>query len=109
MGRHHLGEFEQLLLMAVLHLEPEAWGAEIRRALKQRAGRSASLGAIYATVRRLASKGLVEVEDVASPRGGRPRRYVRVTPDGVAAVRRARTSLLAMADGLEDRLGMDPA
>lgn len=107
MGGDHLGEFEQLLLMAVLHLEPEAWGAEIRRALTQRAGRSASLGAIYATVRRLASKGLVEVEDAASPRGGRPRRYVRVTPAGVAALRRARRSLLTMAAGLEDRLGTE--
>ncbi len=105
MGRDNLGEFEQLLLMAVLHLEPEAWGSEIRRALKERAGRRASLGAIYATIRRMAAKGLVEVEDVASPKGGRPRRYVRATPEGIEAVRRARESLMAMAHGLDERLG----
>ena len=105
MGRENLGEFEQLLLMAVLHLEPDAWGTEIRRTLKERSGRNASLGAIYATIRRMSAKGLVEVEDVASPKGGRPRRYVRVTPQGVAAVRRSRESLMAMARGLENRLG----
>lgn len=103
-GRDYLGEFEHLLLLAVLHLEPEAHGAEIRRALKARAGRSASLGAIYSTVRRLEGKGYVSTEDVPSPRGGRPRRHVRVTAEGLEAVRRSRSALDGMARGLEERV-----
>lgn len=104
MSRDYLGEFEHLLLMAILHEEPEAYGASIRRTLRERGGRRASLGAIYATVRRMAEKGLVETEDLPSPRGGRPRRHVRVTPDGLEALRRSREALRGMEDGLEGRL-----
>lgn len=103
----HLGEFEHVLLLAILRLEPEAWGAEIRRALRERGGRAASLGAIYATVRRMREKGLVEVEDVPSPRGGRPRRYVRLTPAGLRVLRETEASLRRMRDGLVDRLGLE--
>lgn len=103
--RHdHLGEFEHLLLLAVLQVEPEAHGAEIRRALEQRGGRSATLGAIYSTVRRLEKKGYVATETVPSPRGGRPRRLVRVTREGMAALRRSRRALERMARGLEEKL-----
>jgi len=100
-----IGEFEHLLLLAILQLEPEAYGAEIRRALRERGGRRASLGAIYATVRRMASKGLVEVEDRPSPKGGRPRRYVAVTPEGLKVLRETEGALQRMRDGLDGRLG----
>lgn len=108
-ARGHLGEFEHLLLLAILRLEPGAYGAAIRKSLRERAGRKASLGAIYATVRRMAAKGLVAVEDAPSPRGGRPRRYVRLTPEGMEALRRAESSLERMRDGLGDRLGTENA
>lgn len=104
MSCDHLGEFEHLLLMAILHEEPEAYGASIRRTLRERGGRRASLGAIYATVRRMAEKGFVETEDTPSPRGGRPRRHVRVTPEGLEALRRSRKALQGMEEGLEERL-----
>lgn len=107
MAGGHLGEFEQLLLLAVLHLEPRAHGAAIRRTLKERGRRSASLGAIYSTVRRLTAKGLVEVEEVPSPRGGRPRRHVRATQAAVEALRESRASWNRMTEGLEDRLGTE--
>jgi DNA-binding PadR family transcriptional regulator len=105
----HLGEFEHLLLLAIVRLEPEAHGAEIRRALLERGGRRASLGAIYATVRRMKEKGLVEVDDVPSPLGGRPRRHVRVTPRGLDSLRETETALRRMRDGLGDRLGVEGA
>ena len=104
MSRDFLGEFEHLLLLAILRTEPDAHGAALRRALRERAGRSASLGAIYATVRRLAEKGLVVTEDVPSPRGGRPRRLARVTPAGLEALRRTRDAMAGMEAGLEQRL-----
>lgn len=103
-GRDHLGEFEHILLLAILRLEPEAYGAEIRRALRDRGERPASLGAIYATVRRMAAKGLVELEDRPSPKGGRPRRYVAVTPAGLSALRETERGLRRMREGLGDRL-----
>lgn len=104
MPTKHLGEFEQHLLLAMLHLEPDAYGATLRRLLRDRAGRSVSLGAIYSTVRRLETKGLVTVEDRPGPSGGRPRRYVRLTEDGLAALRDAWRSLGRLAAGLEGRL-----
>lgn len=107
MGRGYLGEFEHLLLMAILHEEPEAYGASIRRTLRERGGRRASLGAIYATVRRMTEKGLVQTEDVPSPRGGRPRRHVHLTPEGLQALRRTRESLHGLEEGLEGRLVPD--
>lgn len=100
-----LGEFEHILLLAILRLEPGAYGAEIRRALLERGGRTASLGAIYATVRRMTEKGLVDVDDAPSPRGGRPRRHVSVTPRGLDVLREQEAALRRMRDGLADRLG----
>jgi DNA-binding PadR family transcriptional regulator len=103
-SREYLGEFEHILLLAVLHLEPEAHGARIRRGIRERTGRSASLGAIYSTLRRLAEKGYVTTVEVPSPRGGRPRRLSRVTGPGLRALQRSRAVLEAMAEGLEGRL-----
>jgi DNA-binding PadR family transcriptional regulator len=105
MSRAFLGEFEQLVLLAILRAEPEAHGAALRRELRDRAGRSASLGAIYATVRRLTEKDFVTTQDVPSPKGGRPRRLARVTPAGIEALRRTRQAMAGMEAGLEDRLG----
>lgn len=105
MSRDFLGEFEHLLLLAILRTEPEAHGAALRRELRDHAGRSASLGAIYATVRRLAAKQLLVTEDVPSPKGGRPRRLARVTPAGMEALRRTRAATAGLEAGLEERLG----
>lgn len=104
MPRDYLGEFEHVVLLAVLHTEPEAHGAAIRRSIRERTARGASLGAVYATLRRLEAKGHVAVEEVPSPRGGRPRRLARVTSAGLDALQRSRRLLENMAEGLEERL-----
>ena len=107
MGRDSVGEFERLVLLAVLRLGEEAYGAAIIRELEERAGRTASAGAAYVALRRLEEKGMVDSElgEPTPTRGGRPKRFYDVTPGGVAALREARAEWEAMTEGLGDVLG----
>lgn len=100
------GEFEQLVLLAILQLGPDAYAANLRDRIQDDADRRVTRGALYATLDRLTDKGLVEweVEDSTPERGGIPRRRFAVTPDGVAAVGRAYAALRTLADGLDDVL-----
>lgn len=102
-----LGEFEQLVLLGILRLGPEAHALELRKALSGIAGRPISRGALYRTLDRLAAKGLVdwEVEDDVPARGGLPRRRFAVTRQGIAALRRSRRTLLRLWEGLAEVLG----
>jgi PadR family transcriptional regulator PadR len=105
-----LGEFETLLLLAVLHLsepEREAYGSAIRDEIEARTGRPVPRGSIYVTLDRLEDKGLlVSREGGASrARGDRPKRIFRVTPAGVRAVKSSVTALARMHRGLEAVLG----
>src|SRR4051794_41690773 len=98
----YLGEFEQLLLLAILRLAGEAYALDIARELEARAGRSVSRGALYTSLDRLEDKGLVRWRaSVGGPeRGGLPRRLYAVTPAGVAALRASRDTLRRMWRGL---------
>jgi DNA-binding PadR family transcriptional regulator len=98
----HLGEFEQLLLFALLRLGEEAHGLNIRRELETRARRPASPGAIYTALSRLEEKGLVSSRtgETAPARGGRRRKYYQLEPEGAAALREAFQGIQRMADGL---------
>ena len=99
----HLGEFEQLVLLAVLRLGSEAYGAEIQRELEEQGQREATVSSIYITLTRLEDKGLV-ASRMGSPtddRGGKARRYFQVNPEGVRALSDSRTRLLGMWDGVE--------
>jgi len=82
-----IGEFEYLLITAAVRLGEDAYGAAIREEIAQTTGRSCSIGALYTTVDRLQSKGLLKTwKGEATPkRGGRAKRMVRVTPNGVRA------------------------
>jgi DNA-binding PadR family transcriptional regulator len=84
-----LGEFEYLLITAVAGLGSGAYGATIREEIEATTGRKCSMGALYTTIDRLAAKGLVEtwMGDATPQRGGRAKRMVRVTPDGVRAAK----------------------
>ena len=101
-----LGEFEQLVLLAVLHLDGQAYGVGIVDAIEERAGRSVSRSSLYVTFDRLEAKGYLtsELRPGAEARGGKLRRYVTVTPDGLAALRESREALLGMWHGLEPLL-----
>ena len=96
-----LGEFEQVVLLAVARLGADAYGMRIRREIEARAGRSAAIGAVYATLDRLESKGYVEARDDDS--GGRARRFFEVTPAGVGALESARDLQTRMWAGLRIR------
>jgi DNA-binding PadR family transcriptional regulator len=100
----YLGEFEQIILLAVLRLEKEAYGMEVRREIEARTGRDASIGAVYATLDRLETKGLVRSQELA-PDGekGRPRRLYRVTSAGARSLERAQEALTSMWEGVRVR------
>lgn len=111
MGRDHPGEFEQLVLLAILRLGDEAFALAIIRELDREAGRRVSRGALYKTLDRLADKRYVRWStEVAVPgRGGHPRRLFVVTPVGIEALQAARVALFRLWDGLDSVLGEPPA
>lgn len=101
-----LGEFETLLLLAVLHLteqKQEAYGSAIRAEIEWRAGRDVPRGSIYVTLDRLEEKGLLVSREggTSAARGHRPKRIFKVTPTGVRAVKSAVTAVSRMQRGLE--------
>jgi DNA-binding PadR family transcriptional regulator len=99
----YLGEFEQLILLALTRLGDDAYGVTIRDTLKERAGRDASFGAIYSTLRRLEAKGLVtsSIRDPTPVRGGRAVKYVTILPRGRSALRDAQHAFQRMAEGVK--------
>lgn len=101
-----LGEFEQLVLLAILQLDTEAHAARVREAIEEGAHRRVTRGALYATLDRLTAKGFVEwdVEESTPERGGIPRRRFRVTKPGVAALRRSYHAVRTLSRGLESLL-----
>ena len=101
-----LGEFEQLVLLAVLHLGKKAYGVAIVDAIEERTGRSVSRSSLYVTFDRLEAKGYLAsgLRKGDETRGGRLRRYVTVTRDGLAELRESREALLGMWQGLEPML-----
>ena len=99
MGRgDHLGEFEQLVLLAVLSLGEDAYGMTIREELRRRARREVAVPTVYSALSRLQEKGLVSTEmgEPTSERGGRAKKFFRVEPAGVAALRASRAALERM-------------
>src|SRR5947209_3122298 len=101
-----LGDFEQLVLLGVLRLEEAAYGAAIRQEIHARSGRDVSINAVYTTLDRLESKGLLKswVGDPTAERGGRRRKCYAMRPSGMSALRQAYHAVTAMAVGLEGRL-----
>jgi len=97
-----LGEFEHLVLLAVLRLGPDAYGMRVRREIAERTGRDVTIGAVYATLERLAAKGLLAsaVTEPTPERGGRAKRSFRPTGAGIDAVNRTRRDLAKMGEGL---------
>jgi DNA-binding PadR family transcriptional regulator len=98
MSAAYIGEFEELVLLAILKLAPDAYGTTIIEALAD-AGRKTSIGALYATLSRLEEKGLISswMADPTAERGGRAKKYLKITADGEAAVRAAHKSRRKLA------------
>lgn len=98
-----LGEFEQIVLLAILRLREEAYGMTVRREIEERTGRECAIGAVYATLDRLETKTLVRSHESAptEDRGGRPRKVYQVTSAGENALNATRKALASMMDGLK--------
>jgi DNA-binding PadR family transcriptional regulator len=104
--RDPLGEFERLVLLAVLDLAGDAYAVPVRRETVRRAGRPISRGAVYVTLGRLEQKGYLDswLGDPTPERGGRAKRLYRLRPAGLAALRRSLAALDRMREGLPARL-----
>lgn len=102
-GRSGLGEFEQLVLLAVVRLGAGAFGPDIATELEASVGRGVTRGALYSTLNRLEEKALLrwEAAGPGADRGGHIRRLFSVTPEGLQALRDRRAALLTMWDGIE--------
>jgi PadR family transcriptional regulator, regulatory protein PadR len=102
-----LGEFETLVLMAVLRLGDEAYGMRIHDELENRACRRCSYGALYTTLDRLEQKGYVSsaIGEPTSERGGRAKKYFKVDNMGKSALRESCRATRRMAAGIEPQLG----
>jgi DNA-binding PadR family transcriptional regulator len=99
-----LGEFEQMVLLAILQCRDQANGLEIRRELEESAGRRVSKGAFYTTLDRLESKGYLTWETREPEQGPSklPQRHFTVTPSGLDELRRSREALQNLWRGLDD-------
>jgi PadR family transcriptional regulator, regulatory protein PadR len=100
--RHLLTDFELMILLATLRAGDGAYGVQIAREIEQTSGRNVLLGAAYAALDRLERHGLVSstLGDPTPERGGRAKRFFRVTPAGLRAVKSTRQALVALWDGI---------
>ena len=98
MARDYLTDFELMILLAVLRVGEDAYGVPIAREIEETGGRTVVVGAVYAALDRLEANGLVTsvVGDPTPERGGRAKRYFRVTPAGLKAVRQAQRALTSL-------------
>ena len=101
-----LGEFEQLIVLALVRLGPDAYGATVRREIEEHAGREVSISAVYTTLERLEQKGLVRsrIGEPTAERGGRRRRHFEMLPLGARSLRDAYRAISGMTAGIERRL-----
>jgi DNA-binding PadR family transcriptional regulator len=97
-----LGEFEQLVMLALLRLGPDAYGAAIRREIEARTGRDLAISAVYVTLDRLEVKGLVRsrIGEPTPQRGGRRRKHFALLPSGRRAIAHACRAFGQMVEGL---------
>ena len=100
--RSYLGEMELMVLLAVVRLGDEAYGVPISKELLNLVGRDVALGSIYAALERIEHKGFVTsfLGDPTPERGGRAKRYFRVTPAGLRILRATRTALTKLWTGI---------
>ena len=101
--RDNLGEFEQLVLLAVFRLKADAYGMRVRQEIETRTNRPTSIGAVYATLDRMESKGLLrsEVGESTPTRGGRPKKIFALTALGSDSLRRSMEALSKMRHGIK--------
>ena len=99
----NLGEFEQLVMLAILRLDGDAYGMQVLQEIQRTTGRSVTIGAVYGTLERLEEKRYLSSARSAegSGRNARAKRYFRLEPAGAQALSRARDMLASMWDGVQ--------
>lgn len=99
--KKRLGDFEFSVMAAIAHLGDAAYGVPIREAIEENTGREIAVGAIYTTLQRLENKGYVisRQGEPTAKRGGRARRYYRVTSEGQSVLDNTLTAMRSMVDG----------
>jgi PadR family transcriptional regulator PadR len=102
MSREALGNFELMVLLAVIRVGEDAYGVTVADEIRHRGGRDALLGSVYAALDRLDAKGLVQsrMGDATPERGGKAKKHFRVTAKGLREVRSAQKTLVALWRGL---------
>ena len=97
-----LGEFEQFILLSILKLNDNAYGSAIRQLLAEAVKRDVTIGALYTTLERLEKKGLLtsKMGEVTPERGGRAKKYFKLTAQGQNALKRSKEALCNMWQGL---------
>jgi len=105
--QHSLGEFELQVMLTVIRLGDQAYGVPISHEIEQRTGRNVAFATVYSTLERLQKKGLVtsDLGDPTPERGGRAKRYFRVTKVGLQTVRDTRRNLIRLWHGLRELQG----
>jgi DNA-binding PadR family transcriptional regulator len=108
--REFLGQHELMVMLAVLRLGREAYGVPIAAEIADKTGREMLQGSVYATLERLEAKGLVfsQLGEATPQRGGRAKRYFKLTAEGVRQVREAQRALEALWVGLPQSAGTKP-
>jgi PadR family transcriptional regulator PadR len=104
-----LTDFELMILLAILRAGDEAYGVVIAKEIETTARRDVLLGAVYAALERMERTGLVasKLGEPTATRGGRAKRYFRVTPQGLRAVKDTRRALVALWSGVHKLEGSD--
>jgi PadR family transcriptional regulator, regulatory protein PadR len=105
--RSYLGEFELMVMLALIRLGDNAYGVPISREIEASTGREVVVGSVYAALDRLEQKGLVSssLGEPTAERGGRAKRYFQVTPKGLREVRKTRQALISLWRGLPELEG----
>ena len=103
---NYLGEFEQMVLLAILQKADKAYGVEVRREIEESAGRRVTRGAFYTTLDRLESKGYLTWSErpVEGWRGGVPQRHFEVTESGREKLEQSRAALERLWRGLDEQM-----
>jgi DNA-binding PadR family transcriptional regulator len=106
MSHQGLGEFEQMVLLAIVQLTGDVYGVPIVEEIERRTGRSVARAAVYVTLRRLESKGLISswMGEPSAERGGKARRLVKIEPEGLQALRESREAMEQMWRGADAKL-----
>jgi PadR family transcriptional regulator PadR len=100
--REYLGNFETMVLLALLRLEDEAYGIPILNELEEKSGRSVTVGSIYAALDRLERKGYVSSRwgEPTAERGGRAKKYFKITPPGLRELRQTQETFVKLWQGI---------